>query len=269
MKEKKLWHLTDLHLDTGKLKLTKFPECDYVIITGDLAAKLGGWPIIESLLSKGNIVLFILGNHEYHSEAKKGIVTMREIEERWKKKEKEYDNFHVLINDTVIFEDIRFIGGTLWTNFNNMDKKTKEEFSEMRDSVKVYKSFRGSGYSRRGGVNVTVDDIYEKHKETVKYFESELSKPFNGKTVLLTHHAPLLESIDTRYKDDFESNGCYVSDLSYLFKQYKIDALFHGHIHQSKHYYYGNTLVTCNPRGYKMYNELNEDFDEGKIITLN
>ena len=268
MKQKKIWHLTDLHLDAGKLKLTKFPECDYVIITGDLATKLGGWPIIESLLSRGYIVLFILGNHEYHSEAKKGIVTMREIEERWQKKGEQHENFYVLINDTVVFDDIRFIGGTLWTNFNNMDEGTILDFSQMRDSAKIYKSYRGSGYSRRGGTNITAYDIYEKHKETVECFESELSKPFDGLTVLLTHHAPLLESIDTRFKDEFESNGCYVSDLSYLFKDYKVNAVFHGHIHQSKHYNYNGTLVTCNPRGYRMYKELNEEFDEGKIVTL-
>ena len=69
MKEIKIWHLTDLHLDCGKLKLTKYPECDYVLITGDLASKLGGWGFIQELLSKNYIVIFILGNHEYHSES--------------------------------------------------------------------------------------------------------------------------------------------------------------------------------------------------------
>jgi Icc-related predicted phosphoesterase len=267
-KEVKFWHLTDLHLDCGKLKLNKFPECDYVIVTGDLAAKLGGWPFINILLSKGYIVLFILGNHEYHSESRKEVVTMNEIEKKWKKKSDEFDNFHVLMNDTIYFDDIRFIGTTLWTDFNNMDEGTIEEFSEMRDSQKIYKSYKGKNYGRRGGVNVSHNDLYDKHIEALNYIEKELEKDFDGLTVLLTHHAPLLESIDTRYKDDYESNGLYASDLGYLFEKHKIAACFHGHIHQSKHYYYNGSLITCNPRGYLRYNEINSEFEEGKIIKL-
>jgi Icc-related predicted phosphoesterase len=267
MKEIKIWHLTDLHLDCGKLKLTKYPECDYVLITGDLASKLGGWGFIQDLLSKNYIVIFILGNHEYHSENRKGIKTYKEIEELWKRKSKEFENFHVLINDTIEFEGIRFIGSTLWTNLNNLDQETIDYFPEMRDSSKIYKSYYGSGYSRRGGRNISATDLYDLHKDSVDFIEKELQKEFNGLTVLGTHHAPLLESLDTRYKDS-DSNGYYASDLSYLFEKYKITAAFHGHIHQSKHYFYKGSLITCNPRGYRMYNEVNADFDEGKVIKL-
>lgn len=267
MKEIKIWHLTDLHLDCGKLKIKKYPECDYVLITGDLASKLGGWGFIQELLSKNYIVIFILGNHEYHSENRKAVKTYKEIEELWKKKSEEFENFYVLINDTVEFEGIRFIGSTLWTNLNNLEQEAIEYFSEMRDSTKIYKTFYGIGYSRRGGRNISVTDFYDFHIKSVEFIEKELEKEFEGLTVLGTHHAPLIESLDTRYKGS-KLNNYYASDLSYLFDKYKIDAAFHGHVHQSKHYFYKDTLVTCNPRGYKKYNELNEDFDEGKIIEL-
>lgn len=267
MKEIKIWHLTDLHLDCGKLKIKKYPECDYVLITGDLASKLGGWGFIQELLSKNYIVIFILGNHEYHSENRKDVKTYKEIEELWKKKSEEFENFHVLINDTIEFEGIRFIGSTLWTNLNNLEQEAIEYFSEIRDSAKIYKTFYGIGYSRRGGRNISVTDFYDFHTKSVEFIEKELQKEFEGLTVLGTHHAPLIESLDTRYKGS-KLNNYYASDLSYLFDKYKIDAAFHGHVHQSKHYFYKDTLVTCNPRGYKKYNELNEDFDEGKIIEL-
>ena len=70
--------------------------------------------------------------------------------------------------------------------------------------------------------------------------------------------------------DDIAENMNWnlMNKAEFLFEKYKITAAFHGHIHQSKHYYYKGSLITCNPRGYRMYNEVNDDFDEGKVIKL-
>lgn len=266
----KIWHITDLHLDTGKIKLDKvvLPVADCVVITGDLAPKLEGWSFIEYLLKKEYIVIFILGNHEYYSSNRSSILTMSEIEKKWLKKSSENENLHVLINSSVIVKGVKFIGGTLWTDFNKKDLETIKEYEKMSDSNSIFKGYKGVGYKRKGGIAMLPNDILDKHYETKNYIVKELEKPFSGKNIVLSHHAPSAKSIHSKFINDYKSNGLYFSDLEGIIEKNRITAWLHGHIHENKEYYIGETLIHCNPRGYVSFNEVNENFNFGKVIEI-
>jgi Icc-related predicted phosphoesterase len=265
----KIWHLTDLHLDFGKLKIINYPEADVVVLNGDISHKMGAWIFIEKLLAKNYKVIFILGNHEYHNVSKKNILTMLEIEQKWKDKESKYENFHVLINETLIIDNYRFIGATLWTDFNKASNKTMVDFdTEMTDSISIYKSYKGTKYSRKGGININSKDILNIHYESKLFLEKELKKDFKGFTVVLTHHAPSFKSISDKYKEDSVSNGSFASDLEDIIKENKIDIWFHGHVHHSLNYLLYGTLIHCNPRGYMLENEINIEFKLNNVLTL-
>ena len=244
----KIWHLTDLHLDFGKLKIINYPVADVVILNGDISHKMG--------------------NHEYHNVSSKNILTMTEIENKWKKKELLNENFHVLIDETLIIDDYRFIGSKLWTDFNNSVESMEDFDTEMTDSKAIYKSFKGQNYSRKGGININSSDILKIHLKSKFFLEEELKKPFAGKTVVLTHHAPSFKSISNEYINDMVGSACFASNLEEIIQKNEISIWFHGHVHHTVNYYLYGTLIHCNPRGYMSEDELNIEFSLEDILVL-
>jgi Icc-related predicted phosphoesterase len=75
----------------------------------------------------------------------------------------------------------------------------------------------------------------------------QLAKPFEGKTMVITHHGPHPKSVHPRYSGD-PLNAAFVSDLTPLVEQ--ADLWIHGHVHDSFDYTVGKCRVVANPRGY-------------------
>ncbi|NVO04742.1 MAG: hypothetical protein HXX19_01700 [Rhodoferax sp.] len=91
-----------------------------------------------------------------------------------------------------------------------------------------------------------------RHRGSVSWLEGKLAKGDPEKTVVITHHAPSIESVPLRYKTDLLS-AAYASNLEHLMG--KTALWIHGHIHDSVDYSLGpggglKTRVVCNPRGY-------------------
>jgi Icc-related predicted phosphoesterase len=270
MKEMTIWHLTDLHIDCGKFKIKEheYPDAKVVAITGDLHRKLAGWEFINSLLVRGYIVIYVLGNHEYHSISNKKVLTMKEIEDAWKKKAKDNEKFYFLQNESVVIDGTKFIGTTLWTDFNKEDEATMLDFDNMSDSSLIYKEVFFKSHARNGGVNIVAEDILKLHYEAKDYLINELSKEFDGEVVVLSHHAPCLESIHPEFIEDFVGNGSFASDLSSIISKFKINFWFHGHVHHTFLYLKDGTWFACNPKGYASYDEVNPLFEPFKIHKL-
>jgi len=56
------------------------------------------------------------------------------------------------------------------------------------------------------------------------------------------------------YANDFLMNGAYHSDLSeFILDHPQIKLWTCGHTHHAHWYYMGDTLISCNPRGYESY----------------
>ena len=81
------------------------------------------------------------------------------------------------------------------------------------------------------------------------WLEAELAKPFAGKTIVVTHHAPHRQSLAPRYAEDLVSAG-FVSDLDALVRA-PVALWVHGHTHTCFDYTVNGTRVVCNPRGYR------------------
>lgn len=74
-----------------------------------------------------------------------------------------------------------------------------------------------------------------------------MGEPFEGKTVVVTHHLPSMRSVAERYRHELLS-ACFASNLDHLLGY---SALWvHGHTHDSFDYAAHGTRVICNPRGY-------------------
>jgi len=92
-------------------------------------------------------------------------------------------------------------------------------------------------------------------------------EPFDGPTVVVTHHAPSFKSVVPRFADSLLS-ACFASNLDQLMGFSEL--WIHGHMHDSLDYMANGTRVICNPRGYCRYegSQENAEFNSNIMIEV-
>ena len=220
--------LSDIHLEFGPCELPAV-DADILVAAGDIHTGTEG---IEWLAQAKCPVIYIAGNHEYYGGDI--INTLNAL----RTQSKTFD-INFLENDSISFSDTRFLGATLWTDFNGSDDKIMEFAAyNMND-------FHCIGH----GENLLMPDyLLELNEQSRKWLVSELEKPFKGKTVVITHHAPTMSSWHEDPDSDFRHTYC--NDLEDITKSFDIDLWIHGHTHAVFDYTINNVRVMCNPRGY-------------------
>ncbi len=84
------------------------------------------------------------------------------------------------------------------------------------------------------------------------------AQPFDGKTVVVTHHAPSPRSVHPRYAQDLLTPA-FASDLEGLMDASRVALWIHGHTYEAFDYRVHGTRIVCNPRGYAP-DQLSEGF---------
>lgn len=238
-------YFSDIHLEFGPLSPPD-NDADIIVAAGDIGVFRQG---VEWLKSIKKPVIYVAGNHEFYShEYKETLYVLRD--------ECAGSRIHFLENDTLYYKGVRFIGCSLWT-----DVFLQGEANAMALGMAL-NDFRMITYN-----NKPLDQhiFSELHHQSRKWLENELARPYEGKTIVVTHHAP------TDWGWDNSLNGlrklAYCNDLYYLFDQYKIDAWFYGHIHKAADHMIAGTRVLCNPRGY-VGKKLVDTFDQNRIVDV-
>ena len=102
----KLHVLSDLHTEFADFDL---PEtgADVVILAGDVGVGSGGLEWLQKQrLDKP--VIYVPGNHEFYGHDISLVERLRNNAP---------SNVHVLDNQSIVIEDVRFLGSILWTDF--------------------------------------------------------------------------------------------------------------------------------------------------------
>lgn len=229
---------SDLHLDQLQ---RYFPRerlilpaagADALILAGDIAHGTLGidlfkdWPVP---------VLYLAGNHEFYgSELEQ---TRRDLQSSAAN-----HNMNYLDNSSVQMNGIRFLGATLWTDYLLFPQWSQEQLMLAAQDV-----LRDHHVIRYGSESFTPAAALAEHCRSRQWLEQQLDTPFDGKTVVITHHAPHPLSIHPRHAHD-PITAAFVSNLEALVR--KADYWFHGHVHDSFDYSVGKCRVVVNPRGY-------------------
>lgn len=133
----------------------------------------------------------------------------------------------------------RMIYGTLWADGG----KTPEEQYVVGRSIGDFRSIK------RSGRLFQVSDMMDIHKQQKKSLKKFLQHPFNGQTVVMTHHLPSYRLCPRRF--DVDQNGGFASDCDLLLNQrYSPSLWVFGHTHDSIETHLGRTFVVSNPAGY-------------------
>lgn len=226
--------LSDLHLETGPIQMPSV-DADITVLAGDIDTGCRGieW---AARTFPNRPVLYVIGNHEYYGET---VSTLRTDLQR----AAVGTNVHLLECEAVELERVRFLGCTLWTDFQlfgDVAGSTAQALQQLAD----FREIRVNGRSEKLKPTTTI----RWHAQSLRWLKANISTARERTTVVVTHHAPSAQSIAARFKKNLASAG-FASRLDPLIEQSDIALWIHGHTHATSDYYLGRTRLICNPRG--------------------
>jgi predicted phosphodiesterase len=247
----KIQLLSDIHLETHPhWRAVPLPGADLLVLAGDIGSyqsgsrlegsdfglehfsPLHGWP---------TPVLFVPGNHEYDGlDFDNAHERLRATCDRL--------GIHWLERETLVLGSVRFVGTTLWSDFDALGSDEKSRT----------KAFRAANYylqktsTTRAGVPWLAEGVRQQAQQCQHWLRATLAQPFAGTTVVVTHFAPSLHSADPRYGHTPGTAG-FCNALDDLLPQAQL--WLHGHLHAASDYVLDGCRVVANPLGYARKNE--------------
>ncbi|MFC3110097.1 hypothetical protein ACFQAT_28235 [Undibacterium arcticum] len=99
-------------------------------------------------------------------------------------------------------------------------------------------------------VKLLLERTVERFHESLAAITRLVEQPFEGKTVVVTHHLPSPACVAPEYKND-RLTPAFASNLDAFIEQHPQIAYFlHGHTHSSVDVMVASTRVLCNPGGF-------------------
>lgn len=221
---------SDLHLGFARFEPTP-SHADVVILAGDIDIKSRGVVWANDVF--GCPVIYVCGNHEFYGgHIDHTLQKMRDAAA---------PHVHVLENEALILNQTRFLVTTAWTDYSStgdVDAAKRIAWDWMNDFTMI----RTDANFRR----LRPDDLIAKSQAAYAWLTGELDKPFAGKTVVVTHHAPTSEYVS----GDFPAHliAAYANNWPELLG--KADLWVYGHTHIAADFVKGGCRVVSNPRGY-------------------
>lgn len=134
----------------------------------------------------------------------------------------------------------RLICTTLWADGG----KTPDEQMMVQSSINDFRMIR------KGTKYFGSWDMVSIHRRQKQKLEELLKKPFDGQTVVMTHHLPSYQLCHPRFNSAI--NGGFASDCdSMLNSDYAPNLWVFGHTHDSIDTHLWKTRMVCNPGGYR------------------
>jgi len=273
--------LSDLHLERAPdWHPRPLADIDVLVLAGDIGSyQAGSWLRDDdfglrrfSPRAAGapwKRVLYLPGNHEFDSQ-EYAVVDARlralcaELGIEW------------LHRETLAVGDVRFVGATLWADFDALAVSESGLTAQIRAREKAFRA--ANFYLRKfttlkDGAPVLADGWREMSLADQAWLRAALETPFAGTTIAVTHFAPTLRSADPRYGLVPGTAGfCNAMDDFLPLA----DLWLHGHLHCCNDYTVSGVRddgrawrcrVVANPLGYLTKGE-QEDYRPDLVIEV-
>jgi hypothetical protein len=254
---------SDLHLERDPhFRPHIAVDTDVIVLAGDIGSYQSGSRLDSedfglerfSPLRPGSAcanVLYVPGNHEFDAF---------EFDEAYSRLRATCDRLGItwLEREVVTIGHVRFVGTTLWSDFDALLGTEPDMTKQMQLRAKA---FRAANYYLKknttlmSGEPVLAEGIRAMSLECQAWLRAALAVPFDGATVAVTHFAPSLLSADPRYGLTSSTAG-FCNSLDDLFPL--VDVWMHGHLHCANDYLVQGSendqpwscRVVANPLGY-------------------
>jgi predicted phosphodiesterase len=263
----KIQLLSDLHLEAHPhWRAQPLPGADLLVLAGDIGSYQANSQLSDADFGLGQFsphngwptpVLFVPGNHEYdtldfdaaHARLR---ATCARLGLTW------------LERETVVVNGVRFVGTTLWSDFDALapaadTAPTSPTDNPLAQQLKARdKAYRAANFylrktlTTRHGEPWLAEGVREQALVCQQWLRMALAQPFDGPTVAVTHFAPSLHSADPRYGLTPGTAG-FCNALDDLLPQAQL--WLHGHLHAPSDYVHHGCRVVANPLGYARKNE--------------
>lgn len=231
---------SDLHLELGVwAPPATSREADVIVLAGDIASKTAGLTWAATAFAD-TPVIYVCGNHELYDSDLTLLAQMQQPE--W-----ENQGIRFLENRAIEIARVRFLGCTLWSSFDlyGVDLGVKAML-RAKQLINDYHQIR----MKSGGKPLDPADTLALHVASVDWLDAELAKPFQGKTVVITHFAPHRGCVPPQFEGS-DLSPYFVTDLSRLMQKHRIDLWCYGHTHASYDFVAdGGCRIVSNQRGY-------------------
>ena len=266
----KLQLISDLHLEVHpQLQVRPAPGADLLVLAGDIGSYQEGTLLAEDDFGLGRFapargwpvpVLYVPGNHEYDN--------------------RDFDETHALLRATcerlgitwleresLVIGGVRFIGTTLWSDFDALAPPDGDLTKVLRARAKAFRAadfYLQKTSTTREGKPWLAQGWREQALVCHEWLRQALASPFDGSTVVVTHFAPSLRSADPRYGLTPGTAG-FCNSLEPLLARAQL--WLHGHLHCQHDYVAGGCRVVANTLGYAVKGE-QEGFREAFMLDV-
>lgn len=256
--------MSDIHLEFEPFQLSWCGE-DVLVIAGDVAEFKNRCKAIRLftryLDNCPAHIVFVTGNHEYYGS------DINTVDTYW-----HYLNlprFHFLNAMSVIInvnnEQVRFLGGTLWTDYQ---RGTKELMMLCKTMSNDYQNIYTNQIHTKDNLFTPEYSVllHDQQRQLLKILIDNISKDEeNIVNVMVSHHLPSYACVNNKY-DGNVGNAMYAcTDMDELLDSGVIKYWIHGHTHVNVDKMIRGVRVLCNPHG---YNNENMDFVTANIFTV-
>ncbi len=243
----KLLIFSDLHLESSAFEpdAQAVRDADVVVLAGDIHPGADG--VIWARQCFGDKpVVYVAGNHEFFEhDFNRGLDILRQAAH--------LHDVHFLENSSIEIAGIRFLGCTLWSDFNyfgvHQQAKMREEAER---NFPDYCSIDADADPVRGCL--TTEMSIARHEQSLAWLKRELADGDPSRTVIVTHHYPNRNSCPPKFANDAMTAAFGSHIDTDLMRQAGL--WIHGHTHNSANYRIGDSKryvrVVCNPRGYSL-----------------
>lgn len=242
----KLQLLSDVHFEFWKdsqtlpyrlLKHVQENNISAVVIAGDL---VDSWGLMNSIITMCKVlsptpILYVAGNHEYYGGSPKDVT------ENLNFLQAGYSNFHWLDCSSVVLNNIKFSGATLWFPKDPLNVAYHHSWTDFYNIAK----------SRPW--------IYEQNERACDFFLNTQAD------VCISHHLPTYEVVAPNWKGE-DSNRFFVTEILHKM-QTPPKWWFFGHTHELTDQIAGDTRCIAHPRGYPREHTGGESYI-GRMINI-
>lgn len=199
-------------------------DADVLVLAGDavdLDPRRWRWSRerLTELCARYQNVVYVPGNHEYYG------TSIWDVSESLLDLEDEVPGLEVLYpGRTVLLGKQEFIGGTMFQPWDDKAPWISDHHC--------------------------ISDFQPEAAKHYAELRAWLEKMVKPDSIVVTHHAPSVGSIDAQFRGDPHNRWFITPEMESLIESHHPKMWIHGHVHSSWDYFCHGTRVICNPRGY-------------------